>query len=254
MNDNQKRKTYSLNINVKTPSTKKKIKESLKIRNINLNENNCLTDNKENILEYIKQNKTQKSQEKDENINLNPYQRKRNSNSELNFNFNKSSVSDNISRRKLFYDYDTYLTNLKQNSEYNSQINLIKYDNFIKEHNSKETDLKEIARGKAFDKVKKKKIIQEIFKDEKILNELKKQFGKNIENKLLNEEIDLQFFQKIEEIMKKIRQKIYYTPKIKDFKTFDMKENISYNFKIPKRFSSKKNDNYISNLISFTHN
>ena len=249
MNDNQKRKTYSLNINVKTPSTKKKVKESLKIRNINLNENNYLTDNKENILEYIKQNKTQKSQEKDENINLNPYQRKRNSNSELNFNFNKSSVSDNISRRKLFYDYDTYLTNLKQNSEYNSQINLIKYDNFIKEHNSKETDLKEIARGKAFDKVKKKKIIQEIFKDEKILNELKKQFGKNIENKLLNEEIDLQFFQKIEEIMKKIRQKIYYTPKIKDFKTFDMKENISYNFKIPKRFSSKKNDNYISNLI-----
>ena len=167
----------------------------------------------------------------------------------MNFNLNKNSTSNNISRKNLFYDYDTYLTNLKQNSAHNSHINLIKYDNFIKENKSRKKDLKEIARGKAYDKNKKRKIIQEIFKDEKILNELKKQFGKNIENKLLNEDIDLQFFQKIEEIMKKIKKNIYYTPKIKNEKTFDAKENISYNFKIPKRFSNKKNDNSLSNLI-----
>ena len=81
------------------------------------------------------------------------------------------------------------------------------------------------------------------------MNELKKQFGKDIENKLLNENINLQFFKKIEEITKKIKQKIYHTPKIKNTKTFDMKENMSYNFKIPKRFSNKKNDNSLSNLI-----
>ena len=248
INENKKRKTYSLNINLKTPSAKKRIKEALKIRNTNLNNNNYLTDNKEYILEYMRKNRIKKSEE-DSNLNIDSYQRKRNLNSEMNFNLNKNSTSNNISRKNLFYDYDTYLTNLKQNSVHNSHINLIKYDNFIKENKSRKTDLKEIARGKAYDKNKKRKIIQEIFKDEKILNELKKQFGKNIENKLLNEDIDLQFFQKIEEIMKKIKKNIYYTPKIKNEKTFDAKENISYNFKIPKRFSNKKNDNSISNLI-----
>ena len=248
INENKKRKTYSLNINLKTPSAKKRIKEALKIRNTNLNNNNYLTDNKEYILEYMRKNRIKKSEE-DSNLNIDSYQRKRNLNSEMNFNLNKNSTSNNISRKNLFYDYDTYLTNLKQNSAHNSHINLIKYDNFIKENKSRKTDLKEIARGKAYDKNKKRKIIQEIFKDEKILNELKKQFGKNIENKLLNEDIDLQFFQKIEEIMKKIKKNIYYTPKIKNEKTFDAKENISYNFKIPKRFSNKKNDNSLSNLI-----
>ena len=248
INENKKRKTYSLNINLKTPSAKKRIKEALKIRNTNLNNNNYLTDNKEYILEYMRKNRIKKSEE-DSNLNIDSYQRKRNLNSEMNFNLNKNSTSNNISRKNLFYDYDTYLTNLKQNSVHNSHINLIKYDNFIKENKSRKTDLKEIARGKAYDKNKKRKIIQEIFKDEKILNELKKQFGKNIENKLLNEDIDLQFFQKIEEIMKKIKKNIYYTPKIKNEKTFDAKENISYNFKIPKRFSNKKNDNSLSNLI-----
>ena len=255
INDNKKRKAYSLNINLKTPSVNKKIKEALKIRNTNLNNNNnYLTVNKEYILDYMRKNRIKKSQEKDENINLNTnnsYQRKRNLNSEMIFNLNKNSTSNNISRKNLFYDYDTYLTNLKQNSVHNSYINLIKYDNFKKENNSKNTDLKEIARGKAFDKNKKKKIIQEIFTDEKILNELKKQFGKNIENKLLNEDIDLKFFQKIEEIILKIKKNIYSTPKIKKEKNFDMKENISYNFKIPKRFSNKKNDNSLSNLINF---
>ena len=241
------KKTNSLNINLKTPSVKKKIKDILQNRNgINLNNNksNNLTDNQEYILEYMKKNKSQKSQEKNEKINLNPYRPKQHLNSEINFDLDKTNPSNN-----LLFDYDTYLTNLKQNSVYNSQINLIKYDTFLRDNHSNKTDIKEIARGKIFDKNKKKKIISEIFNDEKILNELKKQFGKDIENKLLNENINLQFFKKIEEITKKIKQKIYHTPKIKNTKTFDMKENMSYNFKIPKRFSNKKNDNSLSNLI-----
>ena len=246
------KKTNSLNINLKTPSVKKKIKDILQNRNgINLNNNksNNLTDNQEYILEYMKKNKSQKSQEKNEKINLNPYRPKQHLNSEINFDLDKANPSNNLNKRRLFFDYDTYLTNLKQNSVYNSQINLIKYDTFLRDNHSNKTDIKEIARGKIFDKNKKKKIISEIFNDEKILNELKKQFGKDIENKLLNENINLQFFKKIEEITKKIKQKIYHTPKIKNTKTFDMKENMSYNFKIPKRFSNKKNDNSLSNLI-----
>ena len=246
------KKTNSLNINLKTPSVKKKIKDILQNRNgINLNNNksNNLTDNQEYILEYMKKNKSQKSQEKNEKINLNPYRPKQHLNSEINFDLDKTNPSNNLNKRRLFFDYDTYLTNLKQNSVYNSQINLIKYDTFLRDNHSNKTDIKEIARGKIFDKNKKKKIISEIFNDEKILNELKKQFGKDIENKLLNENINLQFFKKIEEITKKIKQEIYHTPKIKNTKTFDMKENMSYNFKIPKRFSNKKNDNSLSNLI-----
>ena len=246
------KKTNSLNINLKTPSVKKKIKDILQNRNginLNINKSNNLTDNQEYILEYMKKNKSQKSQEKNEKINLNPYRPKQHLNSEINFDLDKTNPSNNLNKRRLFFDYDTYLTNLKQNSVYNSQINLIKYDTFLRDNHSNKTDIKEIARGKIFDKNKKKKIISEIFNDEKILNELKKQFGKDIENKLLNENINLQFFKKIEEITKKIKQKIYHTPKIKNTKTFDMKENMSYNFKIPKRFSNKKNDNSLSNLI-----
>ena len=246
------KKTNSLNINLKTPSVKKKIKDILQNRNginLNINKSNNLTDNQEYILEYMKKNKSQKSQEKNEKINLNPYRPKQHLNSEINFDLDKTNPSNNLNKRRLFFDYDTYLTNLKQNSVYNSQINLIKFDTFLRDNHSNKTDIKEIARGKIFDKNKKKKIISEIFNDEKILNELKKQFGKDIENKLLNENINLQFFKKIEEITKKIKQKIYHTPKIKNTKTFDMKENMSYNFKIPKRFSNKKNDNSLSNLI-----
>ena len=63
INENKKRKTYSLNINLKTPSAKKRIKEALKIRNTNLNNNNYLTDNKEYILEYMRKNRIKKSEE-----------------------------------------------------------------------------------------------------------------------------------------------------------------------------------------------
>ena len=250
-------KTTSLYLHLKNPNIKKKIKELLKNKNKNKTFKKDLTwSNNTEYRSYIKDNQNQKNyyrsaqkKEKEnekENINLQSYQRKQDSKTEINFYMNKSNTSNNINKRKFFYDYDTYLTNLKRNSLYNSNINLIKYDNYIEnkiKNNNANEDLKNIARGN-LDKNKKQKIILEIFQDEKILNELKKQFGNDIENKLLNEDIDLQFFRKIEEIANKIKKQIYYTPKNKsrdDININSMKENFSYNFKIPKRYSNQKN-------------
>jgi hypothetical protein len=241
-------KPTSLYLNLKNPNIKKKLKEIIKNKNKSSNNNlNRTNINSENRA-YIRHNSSNQKNEENverENLPLYPYQRKQNANTEMNFYLNKSNTSNNINRRKFFYDYDTYLTNLKRGSLYNSNINLIKYDNYIQDKNNtvnhNKPDLKKIARGKiSLDKEKKRKIIFQIFQDEKLLNELKKQFGTDIENKLLNEDIDFKFFQKVEEIADKIRKKIYYTPKIKSasIDMNEMKENISYNFKIPKRFSN----------------
>ena len=247
-NNNSKaiNKTTSLYLHLKNPNVKKKLKEIIKNKSCSNNLNRTNNSERRAYIRY--NNSSQKNEEKleKENLPLHPYQRKQNTNSEMNFYLNKSNTSNNINRRKFFYDYDTYLTNLKKSSLYNSNINLIKYDNYMQNknntfNNNNKPDLKKIARGKiSLDKEKKRKIIFQIFQDEKLLNELKKQFGTDIENKLLNEDIDFKFFQKVEEIADKIRKKIYYTPKIKsnDFNIDEIKENISYNFKIPKRFSN----------------
>ena len=241
-------KPTSLYLNLKNPNIKKKLKEIIKNKNKSSNNNLNRTNINSEHRAYIRHNSSNQKNEENverENLSLYPYQRKQNANTEMNFYLNKSNTSNNINRRKFFYDYDTYLTNLKKSSLYNSNINLIKYDNYMQNKNNtfnnNKPDLKKIARGKiSLDKEKKRKIIFQIFQDEKLLNELKKQFGTDIENKLLNEDIDFKFFQKVEEIADKIRKKIYYTPKIKsnDFNIDEMKENISYNFKIPKRFSN----------------
>ena len=65
----------------------------------------------------------------------------------MNFYLNKSNTSNNITRSKFFYDYDTYLTNLKQNSIYNTNLNIIKYDNYLQKNNYSKNDLNDIARG-----------------------------------------------------------------------------------------------------------
>ena len=241
-------KPNSLYLHLKNQNIKKKLKELIKNKNKSSNNNlNRTNINSENRA-YIRHNSSNQKYEENverENLPLYPYQRKQNANTEMNFYLNKSNTSNNINRRKFFYDYDTYLTNLKRGSLYNSNINLIKYDNYMQDKNNtvnhNKPDLKKIARGKiSIDKEKKRKIIFEIFRDEKLLSEIKKQFGNDIENKLLNEDIDFNFFQKVEEIANKIRKKIYYTPKIKSasIDMNEMKENISYNFKIPKRFSN----------------
>ena len=74
------------------------------------------------------------------------------------------------------------------------------------------------------------------------MDELKKKFGKDLERKLLEDNVDFKLYEKIEDFVKKIKNKNYYTPKIKNDDYSDMKENMSYNFKIPKRFCNKKNE------------
>jgi hypothetical protein len=264
--NNQKSINTKLNLDLKNPNLKQKLKEMFKTKN-NKNKNKNKTsinrhmtmdneinnrtnnnNNKEYYRAYIKRVQMQKPEEKKEkeNLNVHPYQRKQNSNSEMNFYLNKSNTSNNITRSKFFYDYDTYLTNLKQNSIYNTNLNIIKYDNYLQKNNYNKNDLNDIARGNlVFDKDKKRKIMMEIFQNEKVLNELKKQFGNDIEKKLLNDDIDNNFFQKINEITNNIKEKKYYTPKIKNNydNINDIKDNTNYNFKIPKRFSNHKNKN-----------
>ena len=242
-NNMNKQNSLNYNLILKNPNIKKRIKEMLKNRNKNVNNKNInkTSNNNEyrNYRNYIKKSQSVKGKEKKEksNINLHPYQRKQNTNSEINFYLNKSNTSNNLNRRKFFYDYDTYLTNIKQNNLYNTNSNFIKYDNYL---NKK--DLKEIARGNIIDKEKKRKIFFDVFQDDKILDELKKKFGKDLERKLLEDNVDFKLYEKIEDFVKKIKNKNYYTPKIKNDDYSDMKENMSYNFKIPKRFCNKKNE------------
>jgi len=240
-NLDEENKNY--NINLKNPNIQKRIKEMLKNRNKNTHNKNInkTSDNNE-YRNYIKKSQSVKGKEKKEksNLNLHPYQRKQNTNSEINFYLNKSNTSNNLNRRKFFYDYDTYLTNLKQNNLYNTNSNFIKYENYL---NKK--DLKEIARGNIIDKEKKRKIFCDIFQDEKILNELKKKFGKDLESKLLEDNVDFKLYEKIEHFVWKAQNKNYYTAIIKSDTYCDRKENMSYNFKIPKRFCNKKNENIL---------
>ena len=242
-------------MHLKNSNLNEKLKEILKSK-IEISRNNLNKTNDFVYNDYIKQNnlnhtQIQKTSEKEHSQ---PFQRRQISNSQINFYLNKSSTSNNVNRQKFYYDYDIYLTNLNKKNLYNSNINLIKYDNYIqnKNNNFNMTDIKEIARRKTpLDKQKKQKIITDIFQDERLLNELKKQFGNDLENKLLNEDIDLKFFEKVEEIADKIRKKIYYTPKNSNSNFIGIRENIRSNFKIPKRFSNQKNENSSPNLANF---
>ena len=200
--------------------------------------------------------------ERSNNSEIRPF-RKENC-SQKNFYTNKMNISNknnNVDNKQIFYDYNTFLSNLKNNKN----ENFIKYDNF-KQNNKK--GLREIARGcmnnsvrakstnskiiyknnNFIDEEKKEKIINKIFQDEKILKALKKKYGNEIEDKLLNEDISYEFLIQIDEIADKIRNCYYNTPRKKKEQTMNG-INISYNLKIPKRYSNSKNDNSISNLI-----
>jgi hypothetical protein len=247
-NSKSNKNLNDIGFDLKNKNIKKKIKEVLKNKKLNITSSS--------IRAYITNSNEEKKEkkEKENESNLYAYKRKNYyrsdnnvSNSEVNLYMNKSNTSNLFNQRKLFCDYNTYLTNLKHNSLYNTQINLIKYDNFRQNKNlNREAKSQKLIKNNVnkknnFDKEKKKKIIFEIFQDEKLLNELKNQFGQNIENRLLNEDIDLQFFEKVEEISKKIKKKIYYTPKNKENSDNIKDENYNYKFKIPKRFSNHKN-------------
>jgi hypothetical protein len=209
--------------------------------------------------------KQNKNEEKSINYDLYPCQLKKENTNQNSFYSNQINITNNkIDNKPNFYDYNTYLSTLK----HDKSMNFIKYDTF-KKNNKK--DLNEIARGNInnsvraksvntiniyknnnnniiIDEVKKQKIINEIFQDEKVLNVLKNQFGNDIEDKLLNEEVSYEFLLQIENIANNIKKCYYYTPK--NYKARNIiGNNIRYNLKIPKRYSNSKNNNSLSNLI-----
>lgn len=184
--------------------------------------------------------------------------------SQINFypnNPNKINTSKNINtKNKFFYDYDSFLINLKQQKK---SSNFVKYENYKK--NSRDISRGEVndsiralsansklvfRKNKLLNAERRQKLINEIFQDENILNALKSQFGNDVEDKILNEDIDFNLLSKIEEIKEKVEKYYYNTPKNKNVQILKKYlNNNEMNLKIPKRYSNKKENNSISNLI-----
>ena len=183
--------------------------------------------------------------------------------SQNNFYPNKARIiynNKNLNKNN-FCDYNSFISNIKRNNSRSN--NIIRYD-LYKKNNKKE--INNISRGrnnnsvraksvnsllinknKNINEYKKEKIINEIFQDERILNALKKQFGNEIEDKLLNEDINMDFLLKVEEISDKIK-KSSHNNKIENGLMISEK-NKSFNLKLPKRFSNNKDNYSIDNLI-----
>ena len=183
--------------------------------------------------------------------------------SQNNFYPNKARIiynNKNLNKNN-FCDYNSFISNIKRNNSRSN--NIIRYD-LYKKNNKKE--INNISRGrnnnsvraksvnsllinknKNINEYKKEKIINEIFQDERILNALKKQFGNEIEDKLLNEDINMDFLLKVEEISDKIK-KSSHNSKIENGLMISEK-NKSFNLKLPKRFSNNKDNYSIDNLI-----
>ena len=217
------------------------------------------TKSKNNNKGYIKNrlNTSIKNTKKNEKENL----------SQKNFYTNKENIFNNndFGNKSQFCDYFSFITNLQRNNLNKKNPNFIKYENY-KQNNIR--DIKTIARGENnlyraksvnskiickrnnyFEEEKRQKIINDIFQDEKILNHLKRRFGYNIEDKLLNGDVNNDFLLNIEEIINKIKKEYYYTPRNRSIKVQnENNHNKSYNLKIPKRFSKNKN-NINSNFI-----
>ena len=223
--------TKKLNINLK------KIKNRIKIKENNLSKRG----NKSN--DYISKNnlkikntterKPSIIKNKEENKSSTIVYPKKENYSQINFyqnNPNKINTSKNMNTNKtFFYDYDSFLINLKQkNSNQKNNSNFIKYENYKK--NSREYSRSEVndsiraqsansklvfRKNKLLNAERRQKLINEIFQDENILNALKSQFGNDIEDKILNEDIDFNLLSKIEEIKEKVEKYYYNTPKNK---------------------------------------
>ena len=176
-------------------------------------------------------------------------------------NKNNNNNINNISNN--FCDYNSFISNIKRNNS--KKNNIIRYE-LYKKNNKK--DINDIARGRMNNSVrtqsanskiiyknknlnrneeKKEKIINEIFQDERILNALKKQFGNEIEDKLLNDDINMEFLLKVEEISDRIKRS-YFNKKIENGLVVE-DSNKSFNLKIPKRYSNIKGNNSLNNLI-----
>ena len=261
---NKSKKTFQKKINsLKSElNTMKKENNSLKDSQGNKNKYRIKTKNKLDTFE----NKIAKKNEKKERQSSPPDgQNTKNLkiSSQNNFYPNKARIiynNKNINKNN-FCDYNSFISNIKRNSSRSN--NIIRYD-LYKKNNKKE--INNIARGrnnnsaraksvnslliyknKNINEDKKEKIINEIFQDERILNALKKQFGNEIEDKLLNEDINMDFLLKVEEISDKIK-KSSHNNKIENGLMISEK-NKSFNLKLPKRFSNNKDNYSIDNLI-----
>ena len=249
-------------------------KENTSLKYIQDNKNKNKYKNKLHTSENKITKKTDKKNEKKiTKISDNPNKNLKIS-SQNNFYTNKARIIDvnktnnknnnninNISNN--FCDYNSFISNIKRNNS--KKNNIIKYE-LYKKNNKK--DINDIARGRMNNSVrtqsanskiiykkknlnrneeKKEKIINEIFQDERILNALKKQFGNEIEDKLLNDDINMEFLLKVEEISDRIKRS-YFNKKIENGLVVE-DSNKSFNLKIPKRYSNIKSNNSLNNLI-----
>lgn len=254
--------TKKLNINLKKIKNGKKSKE----KNLSKRDNKS-NDDISNYNLKIKNTSERKAiitNNKEENKSATISYPKKVNYSQINFypnNPNKINTSKNINtKNKFFYDYDSFLINLKQQKK---SSNFIKYENYKK--NSRDISRGEVndsiralsansklvfRKNKLLNAERRQKLINEIFQDENILNALKSQFGNDVEDKILNEDIDFNLLSKIEEIKEKVEKYYYNTPKNKNVQILKKYlNNNEMNLKIPKRYSNKKENNSISNLI-----
>ena len=254
--------TKKLNINLKKIKNGKKSKE----KNLSKRDNKS-NDDISNYNLKIKNTSERKAiitNNKEENKSATISYPKKVNYSQINFypnNPNKINTSKNINtKNKFFYDYDSFLINLKQQKK---SSNFVKYENYKK--NSRGISRGEVndsiralsansklvfRKNKLLNAERRQKLINEIFQDENILNALKSQFGNDVEDKILNEDIDFNLLSKIEEIKEKVEKYYYNTPKNKNVQILKKYlNNNEMNLKIPKRYSNKKENNSISNLI-----
>jgi len=254
--------TKKLNINLKKIKNGKKSKE----KNLSKRDNKS-NDDISNYNLKIKNTSERKAiitNNKEENKSATISYPKKVNYSQINFypnNPNKINTSKNINtKNKFFYDYDSFLINLKQQKK---SSNFVKYENYKK--NSRDISRGEVndsiralsansklvfRKNKLLNAERRQKLINEIFQDENILNALKSQFGNDVEDKILNEDIDFNLLSKIEEIKEKVEKYYYNTPKNKNVQILKKYlNNNEMNLKIPKRYSNKKENNSISNLI-----
>ena len=243
----------------------KKENNSLKelIDNINKNKfNKPNFENKNNKKAEIKRSKNKNENNKDNNNTL-EIRNYNYSTKSFNINKNKNNYSNisNNDRNQHFYDYNSFLSHIKKNNNTNNKFcGVIKYDIYKQKSKTNLKDNENINRsvrvksaGKTFynkniNEEKKQKIINKIFQDEKIINALKNNFGNEIEDKLLNDDINIEFLSKIEEIIEKIKNNNNIQSKNTNNETIQ-ESNRSYNLKIPKRYSNNKDNNFISNFI-----
>ena len=254
--------TKKLNINLKKIKNGKKSKE----KNLSKRENKSKVEllNHNLKIKNTSERKPSIAYNKEENKSSTISYPKKENYSQINFypnNPNKISTSKNINtNKKFFYDYDSFLINLKQQKK---NSNFINYENYKK--NSRDISRSDVndskraqsanstlvfRKNKLLNAERRQKLINEIFQDENILNALKSQFGNDVEDKILNEEIDFNLLSKIEEIKEKVEKYYYNTPKNKNVQVIKKYlSNHEMNLKIPKRYSYKKENNSISNLI-----